>query len=95
MIREEEPSDRCCVIVSGALRVTHAGTTPRDMGAGDSFGEIALLRDVPRTATVVAVTDVELYALDCEQFLAAVIWQPRAIAEALRVAATRTTGSTG
>jgi len=44
---------------------------------------------VPRTATVVAISEVELYALDREQFLAAVTGQPRAIAEALRVASTR------
>ncbi len=95
VIREGEPGDRFYVIVGGTLRVTRGGTTLRDMSAGDSFGEIALLRDVPRTATVVAVTDVELYALDREQFLAAVTGQPRAIAEALRVAATRMAGSTG
>jgi MFS family permease len=95
VIREGEPGDRFYVIVGGTLRVTRAGTTLRDMGAGDSFGEIALLRDVPRTATVTALTDVELYALDRAAFLAAVTGQPRAIAEALRVAATRMAGSTG
>jgi MFS family permease len=95
VIREGDPGDRFYVMVAGTVRVTQAGRTLRDMTAGDSFGEIALLRDVPRTATVTAVTAVELYALDREQFLAAVTGQPHAIAEALRVAAARLAGAGG
>ena len=64
--------DRFYVIESGSVEVTIDGRKVRVETAGDSFGEIALLRDRPRTATVRALDDVVLVALEREDFLGAV-----------------------
>jgi MFS family permease len=71
VIRAGEPGDRFYIVASGRLDIDVDGLhSVAEEGA--SFGEIALLRDVPRTATVTAVVDSTLYALQREDFLAAV-----------------------
>ena len=55
VVREGDESDRFYVIESGTVQVTAAdGHVLREEGPGDYFGEIGLLRDVPRTATITA-----------------------------------------
>ena len=70
VIRTGEPGDRFYMVADGALEVTN-GVHARAR-RGDFFGELALLRDIPRTATVIATTRSRLYALEREDFLAAV-----------------------
>lgn len=78
MLREGEESDRFYVIEAGLVEVTQDGAVLRREGPGDFFGEIGLLRDVPRTATITAVEDTTLQALERDDFLAAVTGQREA-----------------
>jgi len=67
-----ERGDRFYVIESGQAEVIGDGRLIRTMVPGDGFGEIALLRDTPRTASVRALTQLELYTLDRHHFVAEV-----------------------
>jgi CRP-like cAMP-binding protein len=69
LVREGEPGDRFFVVLAGMLSVTQ-----RDLGnrgvlrPGDYFGEVALAMDVPRTATVTAITPVVVASCDRATF---------------------------
>ena len=89
IFHEGDPGDLFYVIADGRVQVLVGGRPARELGTGDYFGEIALLREVPRTATVTALTDVELYALDGDQFVAAVTGHAESAAAADSVVSTR------
>lgn len=78
IIREGQQSDRFFVIESGLVAVSHGEVHIRHEGPGEFFGEIGLLRDVPRTATIVAEADTVLQVLERDDFLAAVTGQSEA-----------------
>ena len=72
LIRQGGAADRFYVIADGEVAVSVDGRPRGVRGRGTGLGEIALLRRVPRTATVTAVGPATLFALDADTFLAAV-----------------------
>ena len=71
VIREGDAGDCFYAVAKGRVRVAKGGHEVATLGHGDGFGEIALIEDVPRTATVTTIDDVELFALDKEPFILA------------------------
>jgi CRP-like cAMP-binding protein len=88
VIRAGEVGDRFYVVGAGALVVDAPGRRV-DAGPGDYFGEIALLWDIPRTATVTATADSIVYALERDDFLAVVTGHSAADAAGRQVAEAR------
>jgi MFS family permease len=84
VLRRGDPGDRFYVVEDGEVEIEG-----RVHGPGSFFGEIALLRDVPRTASVTAKTDVRLLTLDRDEFLAAVTGHEPAAAAADAVVTAR------
>lgn len=68
VVREGDPGDRLCIVVSGVVEVTRGDRVVRSLHAGDYFGEISLIDGRPRSATVVAVDDVVILELRSEDF---------------------------
>ncbi|HZT53422.1 MAG TPA: MFS transporter [Gaiellaceae bacterium] len=77
------------VIAEGRAQVELPDGSTRELKPGDSFGEIALLRDVPRTATVRALEPLRLVAVGRDDFLAAVTGHAPTLAAAERVVSSR------
>jgi MFS family permease len=88
IIRTGEVGDRFYIVDFGTVRVG-LRNGEKQSGPGEYFGEIALLRDVPRTATVTAATATRLYALERPDFLAAVTGHALAEAAAHEIVGAR------
>jgi hypothetical protein len=92
VIREGDPGDRFFVVERGVVDIARGGRHAASRGAGDYFGEVALLFDQPRNATVTATTDLRLLILEREEFLRVVTGHGAVGARARRVAEARSEG---
>jgi MFS family permease len=93
VIEQGQVGESFYVIVAGEVEVRKNGHRVGVLSDGDSFGEIALLRDVPRTSTVRARTPVTLYELDRRHFVPTVSGYSESAAEAETVVETRLAAS--
>jgi MFS family permease len=89
LIRQGDPGDAYYAIAAGELDARQDGHFLRRCGRGEGVGEIALLRAIPRTATVVAHTAATVYKLDRDPFLTAVLGHAPTQRQADRIADTR------
>jgi CRP-like cAMP-binding protein len=92
IFREGERADELFVIKSGYVRIQIGNRTMADLTTDNIFGEMALIHSEPRSATAVAITDVELVPISEKQFLFLVSQAPyfalkvmRTLAQRLRV----------
>lgn len=89
LIREGEIGDRYYLLSTGAAEISSDGKVLAQVHAGDGFGEVALLRDAPRNATVTITRDAEVFALERDDFLEAVTGSHASVAAADAIVAAR------
>jgi MFS family permease len=89
IVKEGASADRFYAIASGQVEVSRAGVRVNTLGAGDYFGEIALLRSSTRTATVTATRPTRLVTLSGRDFLDAIAYSDVAFTATLRISEER------
>jgi CRP-like cAMP-binding protein len=89
LFRYGDGGDRYYLIDAGSVRIEPQGQAVVELGPGAAFGEIALIREVPRTATARATTNARLYAMRGDEFVSAVTGHATSAAAADAVIAGR------
>jgi CRP/FNR family transcriptional regulator, cyclic AMP receptor protein len=89
IFREGERADELFVIKSGYVRIQVGNRMMADLTAESIFGEMALIDSEPRSATAVAITDVELIPISEKQFLFLVSQTPYFALKVMRILAQR------
>lgn len=85
IIEEGQVGERYYVIADGRLEVSRAAVPIATVGRGDGVGEISLLARVPCTASVTALTEVQLFAIEPQPFIDAVTGHPASAGVAARL----------
>ena len=89
IFKEGDKAEQLFVIKSGQIRIQLGNRTLAELSANSIFGEMALIDDAPRSATAVAITDVELVPVSEKQFLFLVSQTPFFALKVMRVLAGR------
>ena len=89
VFREGDQASELFVIKSGQVRIQIGNRTVNELSADNIFGEMALIDSEPRSATAIAITDVELVAVSEKQFLFLVGQTPYFALKVMRVLAQR------
>ena len=89
LCREGEAASEFFVIIDGDVEVTAGGRHLRTLSDGDFFGEIALIEDIPRTATVTATTPLRFFVLTRQSFWSMIERMPEVERKILRALAKR------
>jgi CRP/FNR family transcriptional regulator, cyclic AMP receptor protein len=89
IFREGEEAHELFVIKSGEVRIQIGNRTVSELSADHIFGEMALIDNQPRSASAIAVTDVELVPVSEKQFLFLVGQTPYFALKVMRVLAQR------
>jgi CRP/FNR family transcriptional regulator, cyclic AMP receptor protein len=89
LCKEGQTGQEFFVIVDGKVQVTRKGRRLSTLSSGDFLGEIALVTELPRTATVTAETPVRLFVLTRREFHAVLDQNPKVERKVLRVLARR------
>jgi CRP-like cAMP-binding protein len=89
LCREGQRGQEFFVIMDGEVEVTRGGKKLATRGRGEFFGEISLVEDVPRTATVTATTPLRFFVLTRRSFLRLLDEQPRVERKVMRALARR------
>ena len=89
LCREGEPAQEFFVSIEGTAEATKDGRELGTMGQGDFFGEIALIEDIPRTATVTATSHLRFFVLTRQAFWSIVDRMPDVERKVLRTLARR------
>jgi len=89
IFREGDEARELFVVKSGQVRIQIGNRTVAELGADSIFGEMALIDNEPRSATAIALTDIELVAVSEKQFLFLVSQTPYFALKVMRVLAQR------